>query len=432
MQYHKDVMDSGLTIVRVPMGGVKSSTVLALVNVGSRYEDEKVGGISHFLEHMVFKGTEKYPTAQDVASTVDAIGAEFNAFTSKEYTGYYVKSASKDIDVALDVVSDMLLTPQLREDDLEREKGVIIEEINMYEDTPMRHIGDVFEGMFYAGSPLGREVIGTRESVRGVHRQDFINHMEKWYGLANVTVMVVGDEDVVGAKEILEKTQRYFSKKTSERQQPPIQVFSSNPISNQQKLHVEYKKTEQAHFVLGFPGLKRLDDDRYSAVVLATLLGGNMSSRLFTEVREKRGLCYYVRSDKDFYHDSGFFGAAAGVDPNRVDEAIRVTYEQFLLLQNHQQPVTKNELKRAKDYTIGSLILGMEDSQSVALAYGLKQLLEGEISTLDEIIAQISVVSMEDVQRVIERLIKPEEVRLAMIGPFEDRERFGKLLGIRS
>lgn len=429
MQYHKDVLDSGLTVIRVPMGGVKSVTVLALVKVGSRYEDEKVNGISHFLEHMVFKGTANYPQAQDVAGAVDAIGAEFNAFTSKEYTGYYVKSASKDLHVGLDVVSDMLLTPQLRVDDLEREKGVIIEEINMYQDTPMRHIGDVFEQMFYAGSNLGRDIIGTKDTVRGISQSDFHQHLEKWYGLENMILLVVGDEDVVNSNQMLGKVEKAFSKKTADqRQKPAILSTTKNPISDQEKLRIEYKKTEQAHFVLGFPGIKRIDSDRYAASVLSTILGGNMSSRLFTEVREKRGLCYYVRSDVDSYADAGFFGAAAGVDPSRVDEAIAVTLQQFTDVQSAKVPITADELKRAKDYTIGSLILGMEDSQAVAMSYGLKYLLEGEIRTLDEVIANISAVSMDDVLRVTQRLIQPDQIRLAMIGPFKDQARFEKFL----
>jgi predicted Zn-dependent peptidase len=430
MKFHKDTLSNGLTVVRVPMDGVKSLTVLALVKVGSRYEDDKVSGISHFLEHMVFKGTEKYPTAHDIASAVDAIGAEFNAFTSKEYTGYYVKSASKDVEVALDVVSDMLLTPQLREEDLEREKGVILEEIKMYEDTPMRHIGDVFEQMFFAGSPLGREVIGTRETVRGITRQDFLNHIATWYGLNNIVLMIVGDASVVDKDAILKSSGTHFSKKSVQRAKKTVHDFTGNPISDQ-RIKIAYKKTEQAHFILAFPGIKRSDKDRYALNVLSTLLGGNMSSRLFTEVREKRGLCYYVHSDNDYYAETGVFGAAAGVDLTRIDEAISVTFSEFKSLIDGTKPITENELKKAKDFTVGHMILGMEDSDSVANAYGLRLLLQGEIVMLDELIKRIMAVTLDDVNRVAKRLIKPDEVRLTMIGPFKDEKRFKKLLGIK-
>ncbi len=429
MQYNKTVLDSGLQVVRVPIQSVKSVTVLALVKVGSRYESAELGGISHFLEHMVFKGTEKYPTAQDVSMTVDAIGAEYNAFTSKEYTGYYVKSASKDISVALDVVSDMLLTPKLRVDDLEREKGVILEEISMYEDTPMRHIGDVFEQMFYAGSPLGREVIGTRETVKSMTIQNFQDHLHKWYGLHNIVVMVVGDAEVVEKADLLDQVSQMFSKgEVLKRSKPASLDVTKNPIGQESRVKVEYKKTEQAHFVIGFPGIKRMDPDRYALSVLSTALGGNMSSRLFTEVREKRGLCYYVHSEADSYAEAGFFGAAAGVDPKRIDEAVQVTLSQFTQLLESSNRIKEAEIQRAKDFTVGNLILGMEDSQNVALSYGIKLLLEGKIRTLDEIIAKIQAVNAEDIERIVSRLVQPGEVRFAMIGPFEDEERFKKLL----
>lgn len=429
MKYHKDVLDNGLTVIRVPMDGVKSLTVLALVKVGSRYEDPQVSGISHFLEHMVFKGTEKYPTAHDVASAVDAIGAEFNAFTSKEYTGYYVKSASKDVEIGLDVVSDMLLTPQLRDDDLEREKGVIIEEINMYEDTPMRHIGDVFERTFFAGHSLGRDIIGTRETVRGITRKDFLKHVQTWYGLHNVVLMLVGDASVIDKDKILKSASTHFSKKSAQRAAKTTHDFSGQPISNE-RIKVEFKKTEQAHFILGFPGIKRSDKKRYALSVLSTLLGGSMSSRLFTEVREKRGLCYYVHSDQDYYHETGMFGGSAGVDPSRVEEAISVTFDEFKALADGRKPVTEVELKKAKDFTVGHLILGMEDTDSVAQAYGLRQLLEGEIITLDEVIRRISAITLDDVNAIAKQLIKPDEVRFSMIGPFKSDTKFKKILGI--
>jgi len=429
MRYIKDTLKSGLTVVRVPMDSVKSVTVLALVRVGSRYEEVKVSGISHFLEHMVFKGTEKYPTAQDVAVAIDAIGADFNAFTSKEYTGYYVKSAGKDIEIALDVVSDMLLTPRLLTEDIEREKGVIIEEINMYEDSPMRNIGDVFERMFYHGSNLGRDIIGTRETVKGITQKDFQDHLLHWYGLHNVVLMLVGEAALVENESILDRVSTYFSKGDAlKRDDTSKHDWTGNPIAQEKRIAVKEKKTEQAHFIMGFPGIKRYDPDRYAVSLLSTILGGNMSSRLFTEVREKRGLCYYVRSDVDTYMDAGFFGAAAGVDPNRVDEAITVTLQEFLDIESGKKAVSADELKRAKDYSIGSLILGMEDSYSIASVYGMRQLLENEIKTLDQVINDISKVTLDDVKKAASRLIKPEEVRFAIIGPFGEQERFEKLL----
>ncbi len=429
MKFHKDILSNGLTVIRVPMAGVKSLTVLALVKVGSRYEADPVNGISHFLEHMVFKGTKNYPQAADVAGAVDAIGAEFNAFTSKEYTGYYVKSASKDVELALDVVSDMLLTPKLREDDIEREKGVIIEELNMYQDTPMRHIGDVFENMFFAGTRLGREIIGTKETVRAIAQADFKAHLKNWYGLHNMVLMIVGDDSVAGKDKVLAQATQAFSKDTAARATKTTHHFTGNPISDE-RFALEYKKTEQAHFVLAFPGIKRSSPDRFALNVLATLLGGNMSSRLFTEVREKRGLCYYVRSDVDYYHETGMFGAAAGVDPSRVEEAISVTKSEFTALIDGSKPATAQELQKAKDYSIGHLILGMEDSESVAQAYGMRQLLEGEIVMIDEVIKRLNAVTLDDVNRLAKQLIQSDQVRFAMIGPFKSDGKFKEILGM--
>ena len=432
--YFKNILSNGLTLLCIPMKGVQSVTVLALVNTGSRYEKPAWGGISHFLEHMVFKGTEKYPTAQDLAAAVDAVGAEFNAFTSKEYTGYYVKAASEHMPLAIDVVSDMLLTPTLRKDDLDREKGVIVEEINMYNDTPMRHIGDIFEQVLFAGSPLGRDIIGTKETVRGLSREDFVAYVKEWYGLGNVVLTVAGDATVVGGDSIVRDIEHAFSKKsdTSNRKnggKRALKTFTKKLFAGE-RVKVEYKKTDQAHFIMAVPGITRTDPQRYALEVLSAIFGGNMSSRLFTEVREKRGLCYYVRSDLDYYHDTGMFGASAGVDPTRVEEAIRVVREEFFHLLDTQGPrvITESELQRAKDYMTGSTILDMEDTKSVANHYGATQLLTGKTETVEEELEKIRAVQLADVRAIAKKLIDEKRLYFVMIGPFEKQEKFAKLM----
>ena len=415
------------------MKGVKSATVLAYVNTGSRYEPAEWSGISHFLEHMVFKATQKYPTPKALSQAVDAVGAEFNAFTSKEYTGYYVKSASAHINLALDVLSDMLLTPKLLEDDLKREKGVIIEEINMYQDMPARHIGDVFEQLLFAGSDLGRDIIGTKETVNGVTRENFLEYIQQWYGLGNMVVTIAGDANALKKKTLLSEIEKAFSKKSdsSDRQNGGKRAFG-NVISSGKHLLIECKKTEQAHFIMSVPGVYRKDPYRYALGVLGVLFGGNMSSRLFTEVREKRGLCYYVRSDMDYYHDAGTFGAAAGVDPKRVEEAVKVVMEELFALANTtgSKKITAVEVKRAKDYLTGKTILDFEDSESIANYYGSKQLLEGKVTTQEEALAKISAVTLQDVQQVAKRLLDKKALYFAMIGPFESDEKFRKILGL--
>jgi len=430
--YTKHVLSNGLTVLLVPMQGVKSATVLAFVHTGSRYEPVQWGGISHFLEHMVFKGTAMYPTAKDLAEAVDSVGAEFNAFTGKEYTGYYVKSSSAHIPLALDVVSDMLLTPRLLDEDLQREKGVIIEEMNMYQDTPSRHIGDVFEQLMFAGSDLGRDIIGTKKTVMGIERDHFVSYIKEWYGLGNVVLTIAGDVVALSRPGLLQDIEEMFAKKsdTSDRENGGAREHG-DVLSHKSVLRVDYKKTEQAHFVMAVPGLKRGHKDRFVLGVLSVLFGGNMSSRLFTEVREKRGLCYYVRSDVDAYHDVGTFGASAGVDPSRVDEAIKVVLEELHALTSTfgAKMITDDEIRRAKDYVIGKTILDFEDSESVANYYGNKQLLEGKVTTQAEALEKIAAVTPEDVRRVASSLITNDaKLYFAMIGPFKDEGRFEKIL----
>lgn len=406
--------------MQIPMPGVQSATVMVLVNTGSRYEKPREEGIAHFFEHMVFKGTNKYPDPQTLASVIDGLGADFNAFTSKEYTGYYVKSASKHIRVALDVVSDMLLQPKLRQEDIDRERGVIIEEINMYQDTPMHYIGYLFERMFFAGSGLSHDILGSKKTVSQLDRDDFEHFIQQWYGLGNMTVVVAGDASTVGTKECLDEIKKAFSKKP-EQVRPKDKVKINRVIGSEspvapKSLHLQTKDTEQAHFILGWPSLNRRDPKKHALSLLRVILGGNMSSRLFTEVREKRGLCYYVRSDVDYFHDSGVFGASAGVDPNRIEEALEVVIAEFYDLVKDKKPVTTDELSRAKEYLTGSIVLGLEDSRSVAQYFGLKRVLTDEIETPEESLKKIQAVTLADIKAIAKQLVVESELRLALIG----------------
>jgi predicted Zn-dependent peptidase len=435
MLKHKiSVLDSGLNVIRVPMPSVKSVTVLALCNTGSRYENPDQYGVAHFFEHMVFKGTANFPDAQLLAASIDAVGANFNAFTSKEYTGYYVKSAADHMELAMDVVSDLLLTPKLRQEDIDREKGVIVEELNMYADMPARHIGDLFEQMVFKGSGLEHSIIGNKKTIKGMQQSDFKALLESWYGLGNMVLIIAGDASVVDQDKTLKLVEKMFAKDSKNNQshhKNKVNVtnpLTSDPIS-QDRLKVEFKQTEQAHLIMGWPGMKRSDDRRYALALLSTALGGNMSSRLFTEVREKRGLCYYVNSDVDFYHDTGIFGASAGVDPKRVEEAIKVIKSEFEQVATPgDKQITAAELQRAKDYVAGKMVLGLEDSEAVAQFFGMKQLLQNEIVSPEEVLASYNRVTLEEVHQVAADLVKPGELRLAVIGPYKDEAKFKKLI----
>ncbi len=414
------------------MPSVPSVTTMVLVNTGSRYEKPREEGVAHFFEHMVFKGTEKYPDAKVLAATIDAIGADFNAFTSKEYTGYYVKSAAGHIDKALDVVSDMLLKPKLRQDDINRERGVIVEEINMYHDTPMRFVGQIFDRMFFQGSGLSHDIIGSKATVESLEREDFIGFLRHWYGFGNMVLIVAGNEEVVKSVDTLDLIKEMFSKQPDEvrpRDKVDIErwISKSSPVSPH-KFSMENRKTEQAHLVLGWPGIKRTDEDRYALTLFNVIMGGNMSSRLFTEVREKRGLCYYVRSDNDYYHDAGIFGASAGVDPKRIEEAISVIKDEFAAITGGDKPATDEELENAKEYLVGSMTLGFEDSRSVAQYFGLRHVLTGKIETPEETLAKIRAVSLDEVQKIAERIVKEREMRLSVIGPFGQDKVFKKFV----
>jgi predicted Zn-dependent peptidase len=408
------------------MDGVSSVTVLAMVGVGSRYEKKNQAGIAHFLEHMVFKGTANYPTAMDISSNIDGVGGQYNAFTGKDYTGYYVKVASEHLNLGLDIISDMLLTPRFREEDIEREKGVIIEEMNMYEDDPRRKIDSVYDEVIYGDSDLGRQIIGKKKTVRSFNKITFTNFLDSWYNLKNVVVVIAGDGEVVRIQEaeIKDQVEKYFSK--GERRSGKGRVNFSVPTQSKNQLEVVHKKTEQAHFYLGFPGLKRDDDDRFTLSVLSTVLGGNSSARLFNEIREKRGLAYYAYASTSSYVDTGSIYAFEGVDPTRVDEAIKLTIKEFMSLGAGE--VEKTELDRAKEYVKGKLILEWEDSQSVALTYAKKAALSTKVETPDEILKGISRVSEDGVKRVAKKLFVPGKMNLALIGAYRGSERFEKLL----
>jgi predicted Zn-dependent peptidase len=434
LRHSLTTLSTGLPVVSIPMPSVESVTVLVLVNTGSRYEKPKEEGIAHFFEHMVFKGTQNYPDPQLLAGAVDSVGADFNAFTSKEYTGYYVKSASKNIRLALDVVSDLLLTPKLRQDDIDREKGVIIEEINMYADSPSRHINDLFDRMMFKGSGLGHDIIGTKATVSEMTSEDFTHFLKQWYGHGNMLLVLAGDARVLQDPATIELAEQMFSKESNERIKDKVKLERYLPVQPlaPHRLHLHFKETEQAHFVMGWPGINRTDADKYPLSLLSTVLGGNMSSRLFTEVREKRGLCYYVHSDSDMYHDTGVFGAAAGVDPARVEEALKVTISEFEAIASGEKPITADEVQKAKDYVAGKMVLSFEDSENVAQYYGMKQLLTNAIEGPDEVMEKIKAVTREQIQAVAQRLIQDGELRLAVIGPFKDKEKFETIIKYQS
>ncbi len=421
MQFHRTLLKNGLRVITVPMPSIASATVLVMVGAGSRYENKANNGISHFLEHMFFKGTEKRPSATMIAHILDNVGAQWNAFTGKEYTGYYIKSAANQLELSIDLLSDLLQHSLFEEKEINKERGVIIEEINMYEDTPMRKLGDVYEELLYGDTPMGWDIAGTKDVINNISRKNFVDYMKSLYSADNITVVVAGGVDLKKTQDLVEK---YFGGMI---RHDIIRAIKLEENQIKSALKIKEKKTEQAHLALGYRTVPLNHEDRYPLDLLSTILGGGTSSRLFTEIREKRGLAYYVRSSNDTYSDAGTLVTTAGVDPARIDEAIKVMLEQYELITKKGE-VKEDELKKAKEYDKGHFVLDLEDSRSMASFYAHEELLEKELDTPEQIMEKIDKVTLDDIERVTKKYLVPETLNLAIIGNFADRKRFENLL----
>jgi predicted Zn-dependent peptidase len=418
--FNLERLDNGLRILTAPMDSAQSVTCAILLAAGSRYETPETNGIAHFAEHMFFKGTERRPTARDISMEIDGIGGEFNAFTSKEYTGYYVKCAAESRDIALDVLVDMLRHSKFDPDEIEREKGVIIEEMNMYYDTPRDFIGGVYEELLYGDQPLGWDIIGRKETVRDASRETFTGYVDHWYRPSRMVVGVggkIGDGLHDRVAELLGDLDE------AETGGPePIKLAPQNGA----KVKVHTKTSDQAHVCIGVHSYPLEHPDRYVLQVLSTVLGGGMSSRLFTEVRERRGLAYYVYGLNHSYTDAGSLYAQAGVDINRIDDAISTIAGELRKIADESVPAA--ELEKAKSFAKGRFVLQLETSQGLIM-FGLRrETLESMTPDPEEILGEITKVTADDVSRVAQDLIDKESVNLAVIGPFDDAERFEQLL----
>ncbi len=419
MVYERHVLPNGLRVVTAPMPQAQSVSCFLMLAAGSRYETREQSGIAHFAEHMFFKGTERRPAARDIAAEIDNLGAEFNAFTGKEYTGYYVKAAAEHRDAALDVLVDMLRFSKFDPEEIEREKGVIVEEMNMYFDTPRDFIGGVYEDLLYGDQPLGWDIIGTKETVRAATRDTFQDYIGRWYKPSRLVVGVGGQ---VG-EGLLDRIGELLGDMPKEKTPKPKPV---KPHANG-RVKVFTKKSDQAHLVLGVESYPIGHPDRYPLQLLATVLGTGMSSRLFTEVRERRGLAYYVFGTNHAYTDAGSLYAQAGVDIKRIDTAITTIAKEFRKIADKKVGAT--ELRKAKNIARGRFVLSLESPQGTIM-FGLRrEVLEGRVTEPVEVLAAIEQVTADDVQRVARDLISSDRLRLAVIGPFDDPARFDRLLG---
>jgi predicted Zn-dependent peptidase len=416
--FERTTLTNGTRVLTAPLSQAQSVSCFVMYAAGSRYERRAESGIAHFAEHMFFKGTEKRPTARDIATEIDSIGGEFNAFTGKELTGYYVKCAAETRDVALDVLVDMLRNSRFDADEIEREKGVIVEEMNMYADTPRSYIGNVWERHLYGDQPLGWDIIGTEETVRAATRDTFDGYLERWYHPER-TVVGLGGRIGEGLIERLEGLLGDIEPSTTGTPQAVVLPENGSPV------RVHTKQSDQAHIVVGARSYPHGHPDRYAVQLLSTVLGGGMSSRLFTEVREQRGLAYYVFSGNNSYADAGTLSAQAGVDLERIDEAIETVVAELRRIA--AEPVPATELEKARSFAKGRFVLGLE-SPHATIMFGLRrELLEGRAVEPDEVLAGLDAVTAEDVQRVGSDILGGD-LRLALIGPFDDPARFEKLI----
>jgi predicted Zn-dependent peptidase len=416
--FERNTLDNGLRVLTADLPHAQSVTVTIGLAAGSRYETAETSGIAHFAEHMFFKGTERRPSARQIAGEIDAIGGEFNAFTGKETTTYYVKCAAESRDVALDVLVDMLRNSLYAPEEIEREKGVIVEEMNMYFDTPRDFIGGVYEELLYGDQPLGWDIIGRKETVRNATRETFLGYLDRWYKPAR---MVLGVAGRIG-DGFLERAQELLGDLPGDETGEPEPVA---PHANG-RVKVFTKTSDQAHVCLGVRSLPLGHPDRYALQLLATALGGGMSSRLFTEVRERRGLAYYVYGLNHSYTDVGTLYAQAGVDIGRIDDAVGTIAAELRKIA--AEPLPADELEKARSFAKGRFVLQLESPQGLMM-FGLRrEVLERRLPDPDEVLSGLDAVTGDDISRVAQELISAEKFRLAVIGPFDDPARFEPLL----
>ncbi|MBU6370717.1 MAG: insulinase family protein [Patescibacteria group bacterium] len=419
MQYTKKILKNGMRIITVPMKSNPTVTVLVLVEAGSKYETKDQNGISHFLEHMCFKGTKKRPTSAIIANELENIGSVHNAFTGHEYTGYYAKGDYKNAGTLLDVVADIYLNPIFPEAEIEKEKGVIVEEINMYADNPRSIAGEEFFKLLYGDTPAGWPIAGTKENVRRMTRRDFIDYRMRHYVAPATTVIVAGRID---ERDIAKQAALLFKDAGTWKKEGKRKVAESQSAP---QARVFYKDTDQAHIIVGNRSFDAYSRYNPAIRVLDGVLSG-MSGRLFQKMREELGICYYVTPGNDAFTDHGIFAVSAGLDPARIKEGVAAILAELKRLT--VEPVGKEELEKAKRYLVGTMYLGLESSDAVANFYGGQEIIHEKIKTPEDIAREVKAVTAEEVRAVAAKIFKNETLNLAVVGRFKDAKEFSDVL----
>lgn len=419
----RQTLANGMSLILAPQKGAESMTLLVLVKIGSRYEPLKLNGVSHFIEHLMFKGTERRPSTLMISKELDRYGAEYNAYTGKDLTGYFIKMDSEHTAQAIDLLHDMLFHSLYDPKEIDRERSVIIEELKMFEDNPREHISDLLEERLFEGSSLGRNIAGTRQSVGRISRRELVGYKDAYYIPSRITVALSG-KIVPNAVEMIKNT---FGRVPNPKQgnDMPFTCFKI-PTKTGNALALQKKQTEQTQLALSFYGLPFGHPDKHAVTLLASILGGSMSSRLFIEIRERRGLCYAIGASHDSLEDTGSFTIAAGLDHGRLKEALQAIYAELNKI--IQEKVDAEELARAKDHIRGHLALAFEDSAVRAEWYGRQWLYERKLESPENRVKQLQKVTAEDVRKAAATILVPKRMVLAAIGPEATPKIINKLV----
>ena len=423
--FQKFNLKNGLPVILVPKKESQSVAVFLIYKVGSRYEKNKsIYGASHFIEHLMFKGTKKRPSTLAISKELDGIGADFNAYTAKDHTAYHIKANAENFDLACDILSDMLYDSLFKAKEIAKEKGVVIEEIKMYEDQPIQYAEILCEESLFKGSDLEHNIAGTRESISKMTRQNIIHYLNDYYTPQNAVLIVVGKLGK-NIKKVLNKyfVRPGFGKSCSQAKFEPLSLKQKEP-----KISLSYKKTNQAHLALGFPAYSYFHPDLYAFYLLATILGGNMSSRLFIDVREKQGLCYYIRTQADVYEDTGDLMIRSGIDINKLAKALEIIFKD--LREIKAKGITAEELAKAKKFIKGRLTLQLEELNDVADFYGREFILAKRILTPEQKIKKIMAVTRSQVNKVAKDIIQKDKLNLVLISPFKDKKQILKHINL--
>jgi predicted Zn-dependent peptidase len=415
-----EVLDSGARLITAPMPARASVSVALMFSVGSRYERKELAGISHFVEHMLFKGSDEYPGSKEISEAIEGIGGELNAATDKEATMYWARVGGDRLKEAVSVLCDMVLHPLMEPEEVDKEREVIVEELRMYRDSPGDHVHTVFEEMLWPDHPLGVDIAGTEENLPGVDGAKMREHLATHYVAQNLVVVVAGNVD---PQEALHVTAPYLE---TWRKGDRVSFPPATPLTGDVAVEVVHRPTEQVHLVVGTRCIDYFHPDRYAIDVMNTVLGEGMSSRLFLEVRERRGLCYDVHSWAGKMADTGSAGVYIGTDPNRAEEALEAVMHE--LHRMVEEPVGSTELEKARAYLKGRMILRLESTGAVSTWLGGQELLTGRIIEMEDTLAALDRVTAEDVTRLARETFAEQPMRLAAIGPLKNEDRLAGLI----